>query len=180
MSPTTLRRFLQSHQDFRRASLFGILLPNPWLLVTATHDRDFINRHLIPATATIEEGSIWDITQPDATIVLTQRNRAVTTKIYDWVARHRDDPWRGLEAIVARDLNDPSAHEALLPTTIGQYITILGPPIWVWADTDLVNGGYALPATTFNTHNLQQHSVHCLLGLVPLANLLTNPGTIKV
>ena len=128
----------------------------------------------------MEEGSISDIAQPDATIVLTQRNRAVTTKNYDWVARHRDDPWRGLEAIVARDLNDPSAHEALLPTTIEQYITILCPPIWVWADYDLVNGGYDLPATTFNTHNLKQHNDHCLLGLVPLASLLTTPGTIGV
>ena len=150
------------------------------MLVTATYDKDYINRHLIPAVASLEEGSMWDITQPGTTIVLTQRNRAVTAQIYDWVSRHRHDPWRGIEAIVARDLNDPNAHEALLPTTIGQHITILGPPIWVWADANLVNGGYALPATTFNNHNTHQHSDHCLLGLVPLASLLTTPGTIEV
>ena len=88
-------------------------------MVTAAHDRDYVNDHLLPAAMSLEEGSMWDITQLGATIVLTQRNRAVTTQIYDWVARHHHDPWRGIEAIVARDLNDPNAHEAFIPITIG-------------------------------------------------------------
>ena len=63
-------------------------------------------------------------------------------------------------------------HDALLPVAIGDRITFIGPPIWVWLTDDLVAGEYYVPATTFNSHHLHIHSDHAMLGLVPLMQLL--------
>ena len=64
-------------------------------------------------------------------------------------------------------------HQALLPIQRGQWITILGPPIWLWATMDMASGECLVPATTHKHHNTNQNKDHALLGLVSLGRLLT-------
>ena len=127
----------------------------------------------VPAAHALHEGSVWDLADPAATIVFTRRSRTTTLDLHDWVQRHTNDPWRGVEPAVLFGTTAEHDHEAPLPVHVGQRITILGSPIWLWSTTDMVAGEYAVPATTDNRHNVHYNSYHALLGLVPRSRLLT-------
>ena len=110
MDPATLRRFLYQNTDFRRAPLFGVFLPCPYLLATATHTREYIVGHIIPVVPTIHEGSVWDLADPNATIVLTRRNRTANLQLGDSVRQHASDPWRGVEATMVQGPTTDNDH----------------------------------------------------------------------
>ena len=82
-----VRHFLHHNTDFRKAPLIGVFLACPYLLVIATYDRGYILDHLVPAVPDLTEGSTWGITNPQATIVLTQNNHAPALQIDDWIRR---------------------------------------------------------------------------------------------
>ena len=148
----------------------------------ATHDREYILNHIVPAVPSIREGSVWDLADPNATIVLTRCNRTANIELGN-LARHRStDPWRGVEATAIQGPTADNDNEALLPVQLGQRITILGAPIWIWSNMGMVAGEFAVPATTYNQRNHHHNRDHALLGLVPLSCLLTRaaPGTIFV
>ena len=106
---------------------------------TATCDRGYILDHVVPAVPELTEGSMWDLTNPDATIVLTS-----------------------------------NGHKALLPIHLGQRVTILGPPIWLWNSMEMAFGERAVPATGHNQYNNNYNSDHALLGLASLERPLTS------
>ena len=54
----------------------------------------------VPAAHALHEGSVWDLADPAATIVFTRRSRTTTLDLHDWVQRHTNDPWRGVEPAV--------------------------------------------------------------------------------
>ena len=108
-----------------------------------------------------------ELGQDDTTIVLARNNCAPTLQIADWARRNGTDPWRGIEAIVTHTDNRYQHHEALFRIHTGQYITLIGPPVWFRENDDDVEGEYYVPATTFNQRTTHIHSDHALLGLAP-------------
>ena len=77
-----------------------------------------------------------------------------------------------LGVVVVTGPTRPLDHDVLLPINVGDHITLIGPPIWVWETDDLIAGEYHVPATTFNVQNHNPFNDHALLGLVPLSRLL--------
>ena len=71
-------------------------------------------QHVIYAAPQLIEGSMWGLSDPDATIVYTCDNVANTLQINDWVRRQGNDPWRGIEATVVRGPTIRTEHHALL------------------------------------------------------------------
>ena len=171
MCPSMIRDFLHTNTDFRKAPLFGVYLPCPYLLATATCDCGYIIDHMVPAVLELTEGSIWGLTDPAASIVLTSNNSVPTLHIDDWIRRQGHDPWRGIEATVVRCPTNTTDHQALLPIHVGQIIIVLGPPIWLWNSMAMASGEYAVLATAHKHHNNNNHSDHALLGLVPVERL---------
>ena len=110
---------------------------------------------MLPAAPQIVEGSIWDLTDPEATIVLAQRSITAHIDIYKWTRQHQADQWRGI--------------------TVGHRVALVSPPFWLWRATDILSGEYVVVATTFNyiLDNQYNDQDHATLGLVLLARLLT-------
>ena len=94
-------------------------------------------------------------------------------QINDWIRRQGHDPRRGIEATVVREHTILTEHHGLLTVQVGEKITILGPPIWLWGSLDMASGEYVVRASAHNPHNHHLHSDHALLGLVPPERLLT-------
>ena len=100
MSYHTIRHFLAQNTDFQGASLFGVFLGNPWVLATSTYDLGYIYHDLIPPTDQLLGGSVWELRQPDATIVYTRNKYAPSPLVRDWVVSMPSDPWLGIEALI--------------------------------------------------------------------------------
>ena len=79
--------------------------------------------------------------------------------------------------------NSSRNHDIVLTLTIRQLVTVLGPPLWIRRNTDLVNGDFVVAATTctYNARGQRHDCGHAYLGLVPLARLLNRvvaPATV--
>ena len=117
MSPLQARHLVVQNTDFRRAPLFVICLSCPYVLAIATYDRGYILEHVVPAVPELTEGSMWDLTDPDATIVLTRNNGASTLQIDDWIRRQGQGPRRGIEATAVRFPTHTNDHRTTTHTT---------------------------------------------------------------
>ena len=88
-----------------------------------------------------------------------------------------NDQWRGLTAAMQQPPTSNHHHDIILTLGIGQVVTVLTPPFWVWRNSDLLSGEYVGALTfTYNPHNQYHSDLHAYLGLVPLPRLLNRVG----
>ena len=92
------------------------------------------------------------------------------------MARH-DARWHVLGRILI--VNIPVTvtiqHAVLLSVGVGDLITLLGAPSWMWRTNNLLKGNVVIPATTDHPGVALEDGVLLLLGLVQVSRLLP-PG----
>ena len=59
---------------------------------------------------------------------------------------------------------------------VGDLITLLGAPFWIWHTDDLLEGSFVVPATTYHPGITLEDDALPLLGLVQVSRLLP-PGS---
>jgi hypothetical protein len=189
-----LRAFIHNNPDFRSSRFQGVNLQSPLVLITAETDRHTIHSTLLPIANSITEGSVWDLASPSMRTWTTQRNRTPYSQIHNWLTLNTNTPWAGIQATAQQPFQPNPYHDAYLPVSVGQRVTILAPPFWIWRDWDLLAGTYMVPVTTFHTtahlptptatsststpdsptgtRTTDEQEPMALLGLVPLASFL--------
>jgi hypothetical protein len=131
-----------------------------------------------------DEGSIWDLTTPNAPTWITQSNRTFVVDIFDWLQRHTHDAWAGIQATTQRPVNRNPPHDASLRLHAGQLVTMLAQPFWCWHNASMLSGTYVVAVPTHNHSTSQRfQTAHtappqkkttneepraCLLGVVPV------------
>ena len=140
------------------------------MLAIATYDRGYTLEHVAPAVTQVTEGSMWDLTDLDAAIVLTRDNIAPTLQINDWIRRPGQDPWRGIAAAVARGPTITIEHHALIPVQLGQTSFYLD-HLFGFGISSTWHPGNTLcrQRPTINTTTTST-VIALLLGLVPLGD----------
>ena len=67
----------------------------------------------------------------------------------------------------------PSRHKAFIHATKEQYLTVIAPPVWVWADPNRLSGAWCLAVTTsvdyWEDYQPQNEQIHT--GLIPVSTL---------
>ena len=91
-----------------------------------------------------------DLSTPTLPTWTAQLNRAPINLIHTWMREVDGDPWRGIHAVEQRPYQRSPPHDAYLPMTTGQRVTILSPSIWSWQDQNLLTGTYVVAISTYN------------------------------
>ena len=66
----------------------------------------------------------------------------------------------------------------LLNVGVGDIITLLGAPFWMWHSDDLLEGSFVIPATTYHPGiDESENDMLPLLGIVQVSRLLP-PGSL--
>ena len=68
-------------------------------------------------------------------------------------------------------------HAILLSVGVGDIITLLGAPFWMWHSDDLLEGSFVIPATTYHPGTELDNYEFPLFGLMKLSRLLL-PGSL--
>jgi len=153
-----------------------VFLPNAYIFTVAGPDRDDIVR-LLPGADNVLEGSIWDLDNPDFRMVRTRNNLTTLPEIRRWHARTHGCAWLGRILIVNHPITVSIRNADLLHVNIGDVVTLLGQPFWMWHTTDLLEGSYVVPATSATTYGADTSAEETegsfpLLGLVQVSRLL--------
>ena len=99
---------------------------------------------------------------------------SVHSLVQEWADGQGDDPWRGIAAQVRQPATTYVEHDAILPTEVDAWVTVVAPPVWAWHPPDLISGEFMVVATTTgpqpyrSTNNADALQV----GFVPLRRLL--------
>ena len=95
---------------------------------------------------------MWDLGSPSMTTFKPQRNTAHIHDIAAWVAdhRHNNEPWRGLHAATTCHFNH-HPHGASISLNLGDHVTIVGHPVWLWPDSAGTIGTYVFPVCTYHS-----------------------------
>ena len=93
---------------------------------------------------------MWDLTvaQPQQPTWRARRNLSVHSLVQEWADGQGDDPWRGIAAQVRQSAIAYVEHDAILPTEVDAWVTVVVPPIWTWHTPDLISGEFMVVATT--------------------------------
>ena len=71
-----------------------------------------------------------------------------------WHALTPGRAWLGRILIVNHPSTVSIQNADLLHVNVGDVVTLLGAPFWMWHTTDLLDGSYVVPATTATTYNV--------------------------
>ena len=117
------------------------------MLLTTFHRSDVksIDQVKIPS---VPLGSVWDYYMQDPnTAWLAQSEKLPAISVRSWLFQISTDAWYGGQYTVkdAGDSTVPSfmcaCHTAFLPIAIGEVVTTISPPRFVWADVRRLTGG---------------------------------------
>ena len=115
--------------------------------------------------------------QPGPPRFLHQEQPDHDARLRQWHALTPGRTWLGRILVV----NHPSAvtiqNAVFLRVGVGDVITLLGAPFWMWHTNDLLEGSFVVPATTYNPGITAEEDTHPLLGLVQVSRLLP-PGSL--
>ena len=102
-------------------------------------------------------GRVWDYyMQAPNTAWLAESEKLPASSVQIWLCQISTDAWYGGQYAVkdAGDSTVPSftsvCHTAFLPLAIGQVVTTISPPLFVWADGRCLTGAWCVLATTYN------------------------------
>ena len=98
-------------------------------------------------------------------------------EIRQWHARTHGHPWLGRILVVHHPATGTIQNADLLRVNIGDVVTLLGQPFWMWHTTDLLEGSYVVPATSATTYLADTAAEETegsfpVLGLVQVSRLL--------
>jgi len=171
-----LRHLLQAYPDYRSAFRWGVFLPHTYVFTVAGPERDDIIR-LLPGANDVPEGSIWDLDNPDFRVVRARNNLTTLREIRQWHAETPGHPWLGRILVVHHPATVAIQSADLLRVNVGDILTLLGQPFWMWHTTDLLEGSYVVPATSATTYIADTSAEETegsfpFLGLVQVSRLL--------
>ena len=114
---------------------------------------------------------------PDFRVFRTRNNLTSLQEIRQWHAGTHGQPWLGRILVVHHPATVAIQNADLLRVNIGDVVTLLGQPFWMWHTTDLLEGSYVVPATTATTYRADTSAEESegsfpLLGLVQVSRLL--------
>ena len=85
--------------------------------------------------------------------------------------------WLGRILVVNHPSTVTIQHAVLLSVGVGDAITLLGAPFWIWHTDDLLEDSCVVPATTYNPGVTLEDDMLPLLGLMQVSRLLP-PGSL--
>ena len=99
---------------------------------------------------------------------------SVHSLVQEWVDGQGDDLWRGIAAQVRQPTITYVEHDAILPTEIDTWVTVVAPPVWTWRTPDLVSGEFMVVAATTDPqpHHATDNADAIQVGFAPLRRLL--------
>ena len=155
-----------------------MFLPNAYVFTVANPDRHDIVQ-LLPGAGDVPKGSIWDLDNPDLRVVRAKNNLTTMQGLRQWHALTPGRAWLGRILVVNHPSAVPIRNADLLHVNIGDVVTLLGAPFWMGHNTDLLEGSFVVPATTYGPGITAEESeyTHPLLGLVQVSRLLP-PGSL--
>ena len=122
--------------------------------------------------------------QDPNTAWLAQSEKLQASSVHNWLREISTDAWYGGHYTVkdAGDSTVPSftsaCHTAFLPIAIGEVVTTISPPLFVWADVRRLTGGWCVLATTCIKDSTSNVDI-TTTGLVPLAALFEQPQALN-
>jgi hypothetical protein len=153
-----------------------VFLPHTYIFTVAGPERDDIVR-LLPGANEVPEGSIWELDNPDYRVVRARKNRTTWRDLRRWHAETPGHPWLGRILVVHHPATVAIQNADLLRVNVGDIVTLLGQPFWMWHTTDLLEGSYVVPATSATTYLADTAAEETegsfpVLGLVQVSRLL--------
>ena len=126
----------------------------------------------------VQAGTVWDY----AVMCRGQMWTAKATcehisDVHQRVASMPTNRWVGKHYRIATRQNRPAGkfpgHKAFIPTYIGQTLTGISPPLWVWEDNGKLAGSWCHLATTYIglCHESTLHTNEVYTGLVQISTL---------
>ena len=146
------------------------------VLTTHPHNEKLASQSIL--LEAIQVGTIWDY----AVMCRGQTWVAKATcehisDVHQKVASMPTNRWVGKHYKVTTRQNRPGltipGHKAFIPTHIGQVLTSISPPLWVWEDDRKLAGSWCHLATTYIglCHESTLHTNEVYTGLVQISTL---------
>ena len=115
---------------------------------------------------------MWDLDNPHHHMVRTRDNLATPRGVREWLALTPGQMWLGRTVLVNHPSMATTPHAVLLSVGVGDLITLVGAPFWMWRTNDLLEGSFAVPATTYRPGIALEDDALPRPGLVQVSHLL--------
>ena len=175
--PTTITS-MWSDTDIFQAHLAG---GDRIVLTTWPYNQELPPQCNLPGA--VQAGTIWDY-------AVMCRNQMWTAEamyehisdVHQRVASMPTNRWVGKHYRIATQQDRPAGkfpgHKAFIPTHVGQTLTGISPPLWLWEDDEKLAGSWCHLATTYIglCHESTLHTNEVSTGLVQIATLGCTAG----